>query len=54
MGKDTGFIELDRETEAYRDVEVRIKDYDEIFTSTHNFENGLWCSVLSVRRWLPR
>ena len=38
MGKDTGFIELDRETEAYRDVEVRIKDYDEIFTSTHNFE----------------
>ena len=30
MGKVTGFLELDREVESYRDVEIRIKDYDEI------------------------
>ena len=36
MGKTTGFLELDREVESYRDVEIRIKDYDEIFTGIHN------------------
>ena len=36
MGKVTGFLELDREVESYRDVEIRIKDYDEIFSGTHN------------------
>ncbi len=38
MGKDTGFLELDRQVESYRDVGVRINDYDEIFSSTHNLE----------------
>lgn len=38
MGKTTGFLELDREVESYRDVEIRIKDYDEIFTGIHNSE----------------
>ena len=38
MGKTTGFLELDREIESYRDVEIRIKDYDEIFTGIHNSE----------------
>ena len=38
MGKATGFLELDREIESYRDVEIRIKDYDEIFTGIHNSE----------------
>ena len=30
MGKATGFLELDREVESYREVDVRINDYDEI------------------------
>ena len=38
MGKATGFLELDREIESYRDVEIRINDYDEIFTGIHNSE----------------
>jgi len=38
MGKVTGFLELDREVESYRDVEIRIKDYDEIFSGTHNLD----------------
>ncbi|MDP6973918.1 MAG: glutamate synthase subunit beta [Gammaproteobacteria bacterium] len=38
MGKATGFLEIDREIEPYRDVEIRIKDYDEIFTGIHNSE----------------
>ena len=36
MGKVTGFLELDRVVESYRDVEIRINDYDEIFSSNHN------------------
>ncbi|SGZ81723.1 Glutamate synthase [NADPH] small chain [Bathymodiolus thermophilus thioautotrophic gill symbiont] len=36
MGKITGFKEFDRKTEAYRSVELRIKDYGEIFTGTHD------------------
>ena len=38
MGKATGFLELDREVESYRDVDVRINDYDEIFTGSHNLD----------------
>ncbi|SMN11659.1 Glutamate synthase [NADPH] small chain [uncultured Candidatus Thioglobus sp.] len=36
MGKVTGFKEFDRKTEDYRPVELRIKDYGEIFTASHN------------------
>ncbi len=36
MGKVTGFKEFDRKTEAYRAVELRLKDYGEIFTGTHD------------------
>ena len=36
MGKVTGFLELDREVESYRDVVIRINDYDEIFSGEHN------------------
>jgi len=36
MGKITGFLELDREVESYRDVDIRINDYDEIFSGDHN------------------
>lgn len=36
MGKVTGFKEFDRKTEDYRAVELRIKDYGEIFTASHN------------------
>jgi glutamate synthase (NADPH/NADH) small chain len=36
MGKVTGFKEFDRKTEDYRPVELRLKDYGEIFTGTHN------------------
>ncbi len=36
MGKATGFKEFDRETEKYREVSVRVKDYGEIFTGKHD------------------
>ena len=36
MGKPTGFKEFKRETEKYREVSVRVKDYGEIFTGTHD------------------
>lgn len=36
MGKPTGFKEFKREAEKYRDVSVRVKDYGEIFTGTHD------------------
>jgi len=38
MGKATGFLELDREVESYREVDIRINDYDEIFSGTHNLD----------------
>ena len=38
MGKATGFLELDRQVESYRDVGDRINDYDEIFSGTHNLD----------------
>ena len=38
MGKATGFLELDRQVESYREVDIRINDYDEIFTGTHNLD----------------
>ena len=36
MGKVTGFKEFDRKTQDYRPVDLRIKDYGEIFTGQHN------------------
>jgi glutamate synthase (NADPH/NADH) small chain len=36
MGKVTGFKEFDRKTEEYRPVELRVKDYAEIFSGTHD------------------
>ena len=39
MGKATGFLELDRKVESYRDVDIRINDYDEIFSVDHNLIN---------------
>ena len=39
MGKVTGFIDFDREVESYREVGVRINDYDEIFASEHDIEH---------------
>lgn len=39
MGKPTGFKEFKRETEKYRDVSVRVKDYGEIFTGTHDVDH---------------
>ena len=38
MGKATGFLELDREVESYREIDVRINDYDEIFTGSHSLD----------------
>lgn len=38
MGKTTGFLELDRQVESYREVDIRINDYDEIFSGTHNLD----------------
>ena len=38
MGKATGFLELDRQVESYREVDVRINDYDEIFSGSHNLD----------------
>ncbi|MEC7595623.1 MAG: glutamate synthase subunit beta [Pseudomonadota bacterium] len=52
MGKATGFLELDRQVESYRDVGVRINDYDEIFSGTHNLnqlrEQGSRCMDCGV------
>ena len=39
MGKATGFKEFDRETEKYREVNVRVKDYGEIFTGEHDINH---------------
>ncbi len=39
MGKPTGFKEYNRVTEKYRSVSVRVKDYGEIFTGTHDIEH---------------
>ena len=36
MGKPTGFKEYKRETESYREVTVRLTDYGEIFTGSHD------------------
>ena len=38
MGKVTGFLELDRQVESYREVGTRINDYDEIFSGVHNLD----------------
>ena len=38
MGKATGFLELDRQVESYREVDIRINDYDEIFSGNHNLD----------------
>ena len=52
MGKATGFLELDREVESYREVDIRINDYDEIFSGTHNLnqlqEQGSRCMDCGV------
>lgn len=32
MGKPTGFKEFNREARIYRDVDIRLKDYDELYT----------------------
>ncbi len=39
MGKPTGFKEFARKTEAYRDVSVRLGDYEEIFSGQHDVEH---------------
>ena len=52
MGKVTGFLELDRKVESYRDVDIRINDYDEIFSVDHNLnqlqEQGSRCMDCGV------
>jgi len=51
MGKATGFLELDRQVESYREVDIRINDYDEIFSGTHNLDHskskaqGVWIAA---------
>ena len=39
MGKPTGFKEFERKTEPYREVTLRLKDYGEIFTGSHDVEH---------------
>ena len=39
MGKPTGFKEFERKTEAYREVAVRMVDYNEIFTGRHDLDH---------------
>ena len=39
MGKPTGFKEFKRKTESYREVGLRVKDYGEIFTGTHDIDH---------------
>jgi glutamate synthase (NADPH/NADH) small chain len=51
MGKPTGFKEYPRQTEKYREVSVRVKDYGEIFTGTHDIEHlktqGARCMIVA-------
>ncbi|UCB54226.1 MAG: glutamate synthase subunit beta [Thiotrichales bacterium] len=39
MGKPTGFKEFERKTAPYREVTVRLSDYGEIFTGTHDADH---------------
>jgi len=39
MGSPTGFKEFNRVTEKYREVNVRVKDYGEIYTGTHDIDH---------------
>ena len=39
MGKITGFKEFERKAEAYREVNVRLSDYSEIFTGSHDVDH---------------
>ena len=39
MGKPTGFKEFERKTEAYREVALRLGDYGEIFTGSHDVDH---------------
>ena len=39
MGKPTGFKEFERKTEPYREVTLRLGDYGEIFSGTHDVEH---------------
>ena len=39
MGKPTGFKEFERKTVPYREVTLRLKDYGEIFTGSHEVEH---------------
>lgn len=52
MGKVTGFREFDRKTQDYRTVKLRLKDYGEIFTRTHDSkhlqEQGARCMDCGV------
>ena len=51
MGKPTGFKEFKRKTEDYREISLRVKDYGEIFTGTHDVEHlkrrvrAVWIAV---------
>lgn len=36
MGKPTGFKEFERQTEPYREASLRLQDYGEIFTGSHD------------------
>jgi len=39
MGKPTGFKEFERKTEPYREVSLRLNDYGEIFTGSHDADH---------------
>ncbi len=39
MGKITGFKEFKRKAEPYRNISIRLGDYDEIFTNIHDIEH---------------
>ena len=39
MGKPTGFKEFERKTEPYREVKIRMNDYGEIFTGSHEVDH---------------
>jgi glutamate synthase (NADPH/NADH) small chain len=39
MGKPTGFKEFERKTVPYREVSLRLNDYGEIFTGSHDVDH---------------
>ena len=53
MGKETGFIEYERENQTKRPVKERIKDFNQIYIPM-NYEKVRIHEPVQKRRWFSR